>query len=169
MRLSICCFSIISVDVESKLASAREELTPNNNTMGMLRAKMKICLDRMDCDQWHASCQCFLAAEERLKADFDHRCDLFVWEMRVKNLGAKLSVSVDAETRPHELNFDFAVRVAGKDSRWLRMTDARACVVVFTKNLGKRIEGVVVQTGDTTDKLQLDLATSLWTGSSFNC
>lgn len=98
----------------------------------------------MDYNRKRASAQYSRLIDERLTAEYYHRCKVFAWEERVQNLELKLSSTVDAEAQASERNNELAVRLASENTIRLRVPDARACDVAAMNSVGAGIDGVLV-------------------------
>lgn len=76
---------------------------------------------RMDYNRRRASKQYSRAAEERLKANYNHRRVVLPWEKCIRILEWKLSAALDTDEQTHERNTDspFVLLVRILDARRL--------------------------------------------------
>lgn len=123
----------------------------------------------MDYSWHHGSAQYSPAVDEWLKNEYGHLREVLAWEKPIRDLELKLSAAVTVEAQTRERNNEFAVRPTCEDTRRLRVSDARACIVTAKNGLGTSIENVLVWTKVMIGKLQEDLASLFRTGARVAC
>lgn len=82
---------------------------------------------------------------------------------------SKLFTARDAETQTHELNTELVIFQARVDARRLWKPDVRARVVASTNGPGTEVEYIFGWIGNIMEKLRMDLASLVRTGSRNPC
>lgn len=104
-----------------------------------------------------------------MKAEPRHPRDVLAWQNRVGGLELNVSTAVCAETQNRYRNTEIAVCLAGKETRWPWITDARPHMVASMDGVGTGIEAILVWMGDKLNKMWLDLSSLIRDSLSVAC